>query len=46
MRAKRLAQDASYPVEASATAAAIKSRPLSEEQRAALDHLTRPRALE
>jgi Ti-type conjugative transfer relaxase TraA len=41
-RAKRLAHEASYPVEASATAAAIKNRPLSAEQRAALDHLTGP----
>jgi Ti-type conjugative transfer relaxase TraA len=44
-RAKRLATDASYPVEASATAAAIKNRPLSAEQRAALDHLTGPERL-
>jgi Ti-type conjugative transfer relaxase TraA len=44
-RAKRLAQEASHPVAASATAAAIKDRTLSEEQRAALDHLTGPSRL-
>jgi conjugative relaxase-like TrwC/TraI family protein len=39
-RAKRLADDATYRVDANATAAALKSRSLSEEQRSALEHLT------
>jgi conjugative relaxase-like TrwC/TraI family protein len=39
-RAKRLADDATYRVDANATAAALKSRSLSEEQRTALEHLT------
>jgi Ti-type conjugative transfer relaxase TraA len=39
-RAKRLADDAVYKVDANATATAVKNRPLSEEQRAALQHLT------
>ena len=40
-RAKRLADDGAYRVDPQATAAALKHRPLSEEQRAALHHLTR-----
>lgn len=40
MRAKRLADDATYRVDANATAAALKARSLSEEQRTALEHLT------
>jgi Ti-type conjugative transfer relaxase TraA len=39
-RAKRLADDAAYRVDASATATALKARSLSEEQRTALEHLT------
>jgi conjugative relaxase-like TrwC/TraI family protein len=39
-RAKRLADDATYRVDANATAAVLKSRSLSEEQRTALEHLT------
>jgi Ti-type conjugative transfer relaxase TraA len=39
-RAKRLADDATYKVDANATAAALKARSLSEEQRIALEHLT------
>jgi conjugative relaxase-like TrwC/TraI family protein len=39
-RAKRLADDATYRVDANATAAALKARSLSEEQRTALEHLT------
>jgi len=39
-RAKRLADDATYPVDVNATAAALKRRSLSEEQRTALEHLT------
>ena len=39
-RAKRLADDATYRVDANATAAALKTRTLSEEQRTALEHLT------
>jgi Ti-type conjugative transfer relaxase TraA len=39
-RAKRLADDSTYRVDANATAAALKSRSLSEEQRTALEHLT------
>jgi len=39
-RAKRLADDATYRVDADATAAAMKARSLSEEQRTALEHLT------
>jgi conjugative relaxase-like TrwC/TraI family protein len=41
-RAKRLAGDAAYSVDPSATTAVVKNRPLSEEQRAALNHLTAP----
>ncbi|HEX3912865.1 MAG TPA: MobF family relaxase [Steroidobacteraceae bacterium] len=41
-RAKRLADDAAYSVHPSATTAVVKNRPLSEEQRAALNHLTAP----
>jgi Ti-type conjugative transfer relaxase TraA len=44
-RAKRLADDATYWVDANATAAALKPRTLSEEQRTALEHLTAPRRL-
>ncbi|HEX3914526.1 MAG TPA: MobF family relaxase [Steroidobacteraceae bacterium] len=40
MRAKRLADDAAYRVDANATAAALKAHSLSEEQRSALEHLT------
>jgi Ti-type conjugative transfer relaxase TraA len=39
-RAKRLADDAAYRVDANATAAALRGRSLSEEQRTALTHLT------
>jgi Ti-type conjugative transfer relaxase TraA len=39
-RAKRLADDAAYRVDANATAAALTARSLSEEQRTALEHLT------
>ena len=39
-RAKRLADDATYRVDANATAEALKARSLSEEQRTALEHLT------
>jgi Ti-type conjugative transfer relaxase TraA len=39
-RAKRLADDATYPVDVIATAAALKARSLSAEQRTALEHLT------
>ncbi|HUO66422.1 MAG TPA: AAA family ATPase, partial [Gammaproteobacteria bacterium] len=45
VRAKRLGDEATHSVDASATAAALKHRPLSDEQRAALDHLTRPARL-
>jgi predicted ribonuclease YlaK len=38
-RAKRLSSDPAYRVNPDAKAAALKNRPLSEEQRAALDHL-------
>ena len=44
-RAKRLAEDKGYPVELRAIAVAIKNRPLSEEQRVALEHLTGPARL-
>jgi conjugative relaxase-like TrwC/TraI family protein len=39
-RAKRLADDATYKVDANATAAALEARSLSDEQRTALEHLT------
>ncbi|MGH8200466.1 MAG: MobF family relaxase [Steroidobacteraceae bacterium] len=39
-RAKRLADDTAYGVDPAATAAALNARPLSDEQRAALAHLT------
>jgi conjugative relaxase-like TrwC/TraI family protein len=39
-RAKRLADDATYRVDANVTAAALKARSLSEEQGTALEHLT------
>ncbi len=39
-RAKRLADDAAYRVDANAAAAALRARSLSEEQRTALEHLT------
>jgi Ti-type conjugative transfer relaxase TraA len=39
-RAKRLADDAAYRVDANATTAALKARSLSEEQHTALEHLT------
>jgi conjugative relaxase-like TrwC/TraI family protein len=42
-RAKRLADDATYPVDAIATAAAFRTRSLSEEQRTALKRPRRPR---
>jgi Ti-type conjugative transfer relaxase TraA len=41
LRAQRLADDAAYQVDPAAIATAEKSRPLSDEQRAALEHLTR-----
>lgn len=41
VRADQLAKDVAYAVDPNALAAAEKSRPLSEEQRAALHHLTR-----
>ena len=41
LRAQRLADDAAYHVDPAAIATAEKSRPLSDEQRAALEHLTR-----
>jgi Ti-type conjugative transfer relaxase TraA len=44
-RAKRLGEDAAYRVDANAIATAVKNRPLSEEQRAALDHLAAPSRL-
>jgi len=43
--AKRLSHDAAYRVDDQATEAAVKSRPLSEEQRTALEHLTAPTRL-
>jgi len=39
-RAKRLADDATYKVDANAAAATLQARSLSEEQRTALEHLT------
>jgi Ti-type conjugative transfer relaxase TraA len=44
-RAKRLADERAYPVGPNAMAEALKNRPLSAEQRAALDHLTQPARL-
>jgi Ti-type conjugative transfer relaxase TraA len=44
-RAKRLADDTLYRVDRAATEAAINTRPLSEEQRTALEHLTAPSRL-
>jgi Ti-type conjugative transfer relaxase TraA len=38
--AKRLADDATYRVDANSTAAALEARSLSDEQRTALEHLT------